>query len=284
MKFTKMHGCGNDYIFLDSRFDSIPNPEKLARSLSDRHMGIGADGLVLIGNSDVADVSMRMYNADGSIGEMCGNAIRCIGKYVYENNIKSKTTLTVDTLAGIKTLFLTLNQNKVVEVMVDLGKPIITAKDIPVISDNETVIEEKITVLDREFNMTCISMGNPHAVIFVDNVATFPVATYGLPLEHNLKFPNRVNVEFVQIVDRNNIRMRVWERGTGETLACGTGTAASVVAGILTGRLDAYVVVSCRGGILKVFYDQKDNIVYLSGGAVKVFDGEISLDSSCHRE
>ena len=284
MKFTKMHGCGNDYIFLDSRFESIPNPEKLARRLSDRHMGIGADGLVLIGNSEKADVSMRMYNADGSVGEMCGNAIRCIGKYVYENNIKSKTTLTVDTLAGIKTLFLTLNQNKVVEVMVDLGKPIITAKDIPVDSENESVIEEQITVLDREFNITCVSMGNPHAVIFVDNVGTFPVATYGLPLEHNLKFPNRVNVEFVQVVDRNNIRMRVWERGTGETLACGTGTAASVVAGILTGRLDSYVVVSCRGGILKVFYDQKDNIVYLSGAAVKVFEGEISLDSLVRRE
>ena len=284
MKFTKMHGCGNDYIFLDSRFEGIHNPEKLARSLSDRHMGIGADGLVLIGTSEKADVSMRMYNADGSVGEMCGNAIRCIGKYVYENNIKSKTTLTVDTLAGIKTLFLTINQNKVVEVMVDLGKPIIAAKEIPVFSDNETVIEEPVTVLDKKFKITCVSMGNPHAVIFVDNVASFPVAAYGLPLEHNLKFPNRVNVEFVQVVDRNNIKMRVWERGTGETLACGTGTAASVVAGILTGRLDSYVVVSCRGGILKVFYDQKDNIIYLSGGAVKVFEGEISLDSLVYKE
>ncbi len=284
MKFTKMHGCGNDYIFLDSRFEGIHNPEKLARSLSDRHMGIGADGLVLIGTSEKADVSMRMYNADGSVGEMCGNAIRCIGKYVYENNVKSKTTLTVDTLAGIKTLFLTINQNKVVEVMVDLGKPIIAAKEIPVFSDNETVIEEPVTVLDKKFKITCVSMGNPHAVIFVDNVASFPVAAYGLPLEHNLKFPNRVNVEFVQVVDRNNIKMRVWERGTGETLACGTGTAASVVAGILTGRLDSYVVVSCRGGILKVFYDQKDNIIYLSGGAVKVFEGEISLDSLVYKE
>lgn len=284
MKFTKMHGCGNDYIFIDSRFEHIINPEKLARTVSDRHMGIGADGLVLIGNSDKADVSMRMYNADGSVGEMCGNAIRCIGKYVYENNIKNKTTLTVDTLAGIKTLFLTLNQNKVVEVMVDLGKPIIIAKEIPVISEHETVIEEPITVLDREFKITCVSMGNPHAVIFVDNVGSFPVATYGLPLEHNLKFPNRVNVEFVQVVDRNNIRMRVWERGTGETMACGTGTAASVVAGILTGQLDSYVVVSCLGGILKIFYDQKDNIVYLSGPAVKVYDGEIALDSLVRRE
>ena len=168
--------------------------------------------------------------------------------------------------------------------MVDLGKPIIEAKEIPVFSDNETVIEESVTVLDKEFKITCVSMGNPHAVIFVDNVASFPVATYGLPLEHNLKFPNRVNVEFVQIVDRNNIKMRVWERGTGETLACGTGTAASVVAGILTGRLDSYVVVSCRGGILKVFYDQKDNIIYLSGGAVKVFEGDISLDSLVRKE
>ena len=207
MKFTKMHGCGNDYIFVDSRFEKIENPEKLARVLSDRHMGVGADGLVLIGTSDKADVSMRMYNADGSVGEMCGNAIRCIGKYVFENNIKNKTTLTVDTLAGVKTLFLTLNQNKVVEVMVDLGKPIILAKEIPVISERETVVEEPITVLDRNFTMTCVSMGNPHAVIFVDNVASFPVATYGLPLEHSLRFPNRVNVEFVQVVDRNNIKI-----------------------------------------------------------------------------
>lgn len=284
MKFTKMHGCGNDYIFLDSRFDSISEPEKLARTLSDRHMGIGADGLVLIGTSEKADISMRMYNADGSVGEMCGNAIRCIGKYVYENGIKSKTTLTVDTLAGIKTLFLTLNQNKVVEVMVDLGKPIITAKDIPVLTEKDAVIEEPITILDKEFKMTCVSMGNPHAVIFTDNVANFPVATYGLPLEHNLRFPNRVNVEFVQVIDRNNIRMRVWERGTGETMACGTGTAASVVAGILTGRLDSYVVVCCLGGILKVFYDQKDNIVYLSGPAVKVYEGEISLEPLVRKE
>ncbi len=281
MKFTKMHGCGNDYIFVDSRFENIAYPEKLARSLSDRHMGVGADGLILIGTSDKADVSMRMFNADGSVGEMCGNAIRCIGKYVYENGIKNKTTLTVDTLAGVKTLFLTLNQNKVVEVMVDLGTPIVMAKEIPVISDRDKVINEPITVLDKCFTMTCVSMGNPHAVIFVDNVATFPVATYGMPLEYSLRFPNRVNVEFVQVVDRNNIRMRVWERGTGETMACGTGTAASVVAGILTGQLDSYVVVSCRGGILKVFYDQKDNVIYLSGPAVKVYEGEITLDSSC---
>lgn len=277
MKFTKMHGCGNDYIFINCIYEKVINPEKLSRYLSDRHLGIGADGLVLIGDSLVADYTMRMYNPDGSVGEMCGNALRCIGKYVYESKMTSKTTVTVETMAGVKTLFLTVHQEKVVEVMVDMGKPVLEAYDIPVVSEMSVVKDEEITVLDRSFFITCVSIGNPHAVVFVDHVAGFPVAKYGLPMEHNLKFPNRINVEFVQILDRNNIKMRIWERGTGETLACGSGTAAAVVAGIITGRLDDDVIVHCQGGILKVRYDRETNEIYLSGPAKKVFDGKINI-------
>lgn len=281
MKFTKMHGCGNDYIFVNCIYERIRNPEKVSRVLSDRHMGVGSDGLILIGDSNVADFSMKMYNADGSVGEMCCNAIRCIGKYVYEMKMTNKTTVTVETLAGIRTLFLTVNQERVVEVMVDMGKPILTPELVPVVSDKEVVIDEPITILDREFHMTCISVGNPHAVVFVENVNSFPVSKYGLPMEHNLKFPNRINVEFVQILDRNNIKMRVWERGTGETLACGTGTAASVIAGILNDKLDDYVIVNCLGGKLKVRYSKEEDIIYLSGPAKKVFDGEVDLSELC---
>lgn len=277
MKFTKMHGCGNDYIFINCIQEKVKNPERVSRALSDRHLGVGADGLVLIGDSMVADYSMRMYNPDGSVAEMCCNAIRCIGKYVYETKMTSKTTITVETMSGIKTLFLTVHQERVVEVMVDMGKPDFEAEKIPVISEKKEVKEEQIRVLDRTLAITCVSVGNPHAVVFVDHVGAFPVARYGLVLEHNLKFPNRINVEFVQVIDRNNIRMRVWERGTGETLACGTGTAASVVAGIETGRLDEDVVVHCKGGMLKVHYDVEKNEIYLSGPAKKVFDGNVEL-------
>ncbi|MDO5520203.1 MAG: diaminopimelate epimerase [bacterium] len=274
MKFTKMHGCGNDYIFINCIYEKVNNPDKLSRTLSDRHLGIGADGLVLIGDSLIADYSMRMFNPDGTSAEMCCNALRCIGKYVYETKMTSKTTITVETIAGVKTLLLTVRQERVVEVMVDMGKPVLDAGAIPVVTEMETVKDEELTVLDRTFFITCVSVGNPHAVVFVDHVAGFPVSKYGLPMEHNLKFPNRINVEFVQVVDRNNIKMRVWERGTGETLACGTGTAASVVAGIITDRLDEDVMVHCKGGILKVHYDRNQNVIYLSGPAKKVFDGE----------
>ena len=277
MKFTKMHGCGNDYIFINCIQERVKNPEKLSRILSDRHYGIGADGLVLINDSFVADYSMRMYNPDGTVAEMCCNAIRCIGKYVYETKMTSKTTITIETLSGVKTLFLTVYQERVIEVMVDMGTPVFDVEKIPVISEKKEVIEEEVFVLDKSFAITCVSVGNPHAVVFVNHIGAFPVARYGLVLEHNLKFPNRINVEFVQVVDRNNIRMRIWERGTGETLACGTGTAASVIVGIRTGRLDNDVVVQCKGGRLKVHYDEKDNVLHLSGPAKKVFDGEVEL-------
>lgn len=277
MKFTKMHGCGNDYIFVNNIVESISQPERLAKGLSDRHFGIGGDGLILIGDSNVADYSMRMFNADGSVGEMCGNAIRCIGKYVYENHMTNKTTITVETLAGIKTLFLTVKNEQVIEVMVDMGTPVLCAKDIPVECEHEYVLAEPITILGKEFLMTCVSMGNPHAVVFIDNVQSFDLNKYGIPFEHNLRFPNRTNVEFVQILDRNNIKMRVWERGTGETLACGTGACASAVAGIVNRKLDHTVMVHTLGGILKVSYNPVHDIVFLSGPAVKVYDGQIEL-------
>lgn len=279
MKFTKMHGCGNDYIFVNCFHEIVKNPEKVSRLLSDRHFGVGADGLILIGDSNVADFSMHMYNSDGSVGEMCGNAIRCVGKYVYENKMTNKTVITVETLAGVRTLFLTVNQNHVVEIMVDLGKPILSPKEIPVVSEKDQVMNETIEILDRRFQITCVSMGNPHVVAFVDNVASFPVAKYGLPMEYNLKFPNRTNVEFVQILDRNNIKMRVWERGSGETLACGTGTAASVVAGVVNGLLDDYVVVNCLGGKLKIRYDKEEQVVYMTGTAKLVYHGEVDLEN-----
>ncbi|BBF45418.1 diaminopimelate epimerase [Lachnospiraceae bacterium KM106-2] len=277
MKFTKMHGCGNDYIFINSLKEEVPSPAYLAKKISDRHFGVGADGLVLIGSSQTADYSMKMFNPDGSIGEMCGNAIRCIGKYVYENHLTNKTTITVETLAGIKTLFLTIRNNEVIEVMVDMGKPIVEPCAIPVMSEKNIVIDEPISIMGVEYRMTCVSMGNPHAVVFVDSVGGLKIDQIGIPFEYNLRFPNRTNVEFVQIVDRNNIKMRVWERGTGETLACGTGACAAVMAGIYNNLLEERVVVKLKGGILKVEYDSKDNIVYLSGPAKMVFEGDMML-------
>lgn len=275
MKFTKMHGCGNDYIFINCFHETIENPELLALRLSNRHFGIGGDGLILIDDSSIADYSMRMYNPDGSVGEMCGNAIRCVGKYLYENHMTNKTTITIETLAGIKTLFLTLNRETVIDVMVDMGKPIFTASLIPVDSSNDEVVEETMKVMDKEFQVTCVSMGNPHAVIFTKQVEHVDLQKYGLTLEHNLRFPNRTNVEFVQVLDRNNIKMRVWERGTGETLACGTGACACVMAGIKTKQLEDTVYVHVLGGKLKVDYDRKSDLVFLAGPAVKIYEGQI---------
>ena len=277
MKFTKMHGCGNDYIFINCMDEVVTQPEQLAKQLSDRHFGIGGDGLVLIKESQVADYKMEMYNADGSRGEMCGNAIRCIGKYVYENKLTYRTTISIETLAGIKTLFLSVNAHGVVDIMVDMGSPILSPGLIPVCSEKGIVIDEQITILGEDYRMTCLSMGNPHAVVFVEDVRTLNLNRIGIPFEHNLRFPNRTNVEFVQIMDENNIKMRVWERGAGETLACGTGACAAVVAGILNQKLANEVVVHLKGGLLKVRYDTKENIVYLSGSATKVFEGVIEL-------
>lgn len=275
MKFTKMHGCGNDYIFVNCFMELLYYPGSLAKKLSDRHYGIGADGLVLIGYSKTADYRMSMYNRDGSIGEMCGNAIRCVGKYVYDNKMTNKTVITIETLAGIKKLYLKVKGDTVTEIMVDMGKPIFSPQAIPVRSEKNIVIDEPIQIAGEEYRMTCVSMGNPHAVVFVEDIDRVPMNQCGIPFEHHLRFPNRTNVEFVQIVNREAIKMRVWERGTGETLSCGTGACASVVAGILNNLLDKEVVVSSPGGELKVYYEMDKYNVFMSGTAKTVFKGEI---------
>jgi len=277
MKFTKMQGCGNDYIYVDCTKVLINHISETAIKVSDRHFGIGSDGLILIRPSEKADFMMDMYNQDGSRAQMCGNGIRCVAKYVYDNNLTDKKLLTIETLGGIKTLDLTVEEGKVTLVTVNMGNPILKPSLIPVISEKEILIGEPITIGDTEYQITCVSMGNPHAVVFVEDTKKVPIEIIGPLFEHHKMFPERVNTEFVQVVDRNKINMRVWERGSGETLACGTGTCASVMACILNGLTDHEVTVSLLGGELKICYDEKENIIYMTGPAVKVFDGEIIL-------
>lgn len=277
MKFTKMQGCGNDYVYVDSTKELIPNIPETARKVSNRNYGIGSDGLILIKNSDKADFMMDMYNQDGSRGKMCGNGIRCLGKYVYDHGLTDKTNLKIETLSGIKELELFVEDGKVSTVKVNMGAPILESSLIPVIFDKDRVIDEPIVVGGNVYNLTCISMGNPHAVIFVDETETFPVAQIGPLFENHEMFPERVNTEFVQILSPKHIKMRVWERGSGETLACGTGACASVVASVLNGHTENEVTVSLLGGDLLINYDQDNDIVYMTGPAVEVFNGEINL-------
>lgn len=277
MQFIKMHGCGNDYIFIDCFQETVKEPAKLAGRLSDRHLGIGSDGLVLILPARKADFTMRMYNADGSVGEMCGNAIRCIGKYVYEHGRTKKTKLRIDTLAGIKELELHVEGGEVHQVTVSMGSPILTPKSVPVLAEKNIVIDEPITVSNRIFHMTCVSMGNPHAVVFVDEVHNLKLEEIGSNFEFHPRFPNRTNIEFVQIIDRTTIKMRVWERGSQETLACGTGACAAVVAGVLNNLLDEEVKVLLLGGELNIKYAQEEKQVYMTGPAVEVFTGNFLL-------
>lgn len=275
MKFTKMQGLGNDYIYVNCFEEYIDNPKEVARHLSDRHFGIGSDGLILIKQSKIADFMMEMYNADGSQSEMCGNGIRCVGKYVYDFGLTSKTEITVETLAGIKYLKLHLENGEVDKVTVDMGEPIFTPQNIPILSEKERYVNEEVEVLGKKFLMTSLSMGNPHGVIFVDNVKEFPVEAIGRELEKNSIFPNRANIEFVEVLDHHSANMRVWERGSGETLACGTGTCASVVAGVLTGVLDRKSTVHLLGGDLYIEWNEIDNHVYMTGNATTVFTGNI---------
>lgn len=277
MKFTKMQGCGNDYIYVDCTKELIENIPETAIEVSDRHFGIGSDGLILIRPSDKADFMMDIYNQDGSRAKMCGNGIRCVGKYVYDNHLTDKTRLHIETLGGIKTLDLYLEQGEVSSVKVNMGNPILKPSLIPVRSDLERMINEPILVNSKEYKITCISMGNPHAVVFVDDLNQLPIQQLGPLFEHHELFPDRVNTEFVQVIDRKHIKMRVWERGSGETLACGTGTCASVMACILNGLTDHEVTVAVLGGELEISYDERDNTLYMTGPAVKVFDGEINL-------
>ena len=275
MKFTKMQGLGNDYVYVNCFEEKIENPPAVARYVSDRHFGIGSDGLIMINPSKVADFEMEMYNADGSRGEMCGNGIRCVAKYVYDYGLTDKTSISVETLAGIKYLDLTVEDGKVVLVKVDMGKPMLRPEEVPVVSEKEEVIDEPITVDGQEYRMTCVSMGNPHAVVFIDqDVKEFPLETVGVKFENHERFPKRVNTEFVNVLDRHTAQMRVWERGSGETLACGTGACAVAVACALNGLTEDEVTVKLLGGDLQIKWDREKNTVYMTGPAEVVFDGE----------
>lgn len=274
LEFTKMQGLGNDYIYIDATKIRIKNPNMLAKYMSDRHFGVGADGLILILPSSKADFSMRMFNADGSEAEMCGNGIRCVAKFVYDKCLTDKKIITVDTKAGIKTLTLNVVGKYVDTVKVDMGIPKYESECIPVISNTKIAKNLKIEILDKIFDVTCVSMGNPHTVIFVDDVDSFDVKKYGELIEKNEMFPQRTNVEFVEIKDNSNIKMRVWERGTGETLACGMGVCASVVACVLNGLTSRNVRVKLLGGNLDVLYND-NNHVYMTGPAKTVFEGKL---------
>ena len=276
IKFTKMHGLGNDYVYIDAINQNIENRSELAKKLSDRHFGIGSDGLILICKSDVADFKMQMFNSDGTEAEMCGNGIRCVGKFVYEKGLTSKTSLNIETLAGIKQLELIVKDNKVEKVKVDMGIPILDSDKIPVITDD--IQNLKLKVLDKNFLFTCVSMGNPHAITVInEDIDIFDVSKYGSIIETLLCFPRRTNVEFIKILDKNNIEMRVWERGSGETLACGTGACASVVACILNGYTSRRVKVKLLGGILEIEWNTNNNHVYMTGEATTVFEGTIEI-------
>ena len=275
MKFTKMQGIGNDYVYVNCLQETIENPSELAKKISDRHYGVGSDGLIMINPSDKADFEMEMYNADGSRGEMCGNGIRCVAKYVYDYGLTDKTSISVETLAGIKYLDLTVEDGKVVLVKVDMGKPMLRPEEVPVVSEKEEVIDEPITVDGQEYRMTCVSMGNPHAVVFIDqDVKEFPLETVGVKFENHERFPKRVNTEFVNVLDRHTAQMRVWERGSGETLACGTGACAVAVACALNGLTEDEVTVKLLGGDLQIKWDREKNTVHMTGPAEVVFDGE----------
>lgn len=275
IKFTKMHGLGNDYVYIDVTKENLENPSELSKYISDRHFGVGSDGLILICPSDKADFRMRMFNSDGSEAEMCGNGIRCVGKFVYDKKLTDKTLVTIETKAGIKTLKLNVKDEKVDTVRVDMGTPILESEKIPVITDEKIAQNLRLNALDKSFDFTCVSMGNPHAVTVVDNLSDFDVKKYGSILEVNEAFPNKTNVEFVEIKDPENIKMRVWERGTGETLACGTGACASVVACNLNGLTKRSVNVELLGGNLNIELGE-DNHVYMTGPAVTVFEGELN--------
>ena len=279
MKFTKMHGCGNDYIYVDCTKEDIENAGEISEKLSTRRFSVGSDGLICIRNSEIADFKMSMFNADGSEGKMCGNGIRCVGKYVYDNGLTDKEVITVETLSGIKTLELTVVDGKVELVRVDMGAPIINAKDVPAISPSgsDKIIDEKITVDGKEYNVTCVSMGNPHCITFVDDTKSLDLEKIGPGFEFHNMFPDRVNTEFIQIISRNEINMRVWERGSGETLACGTGACASVVACVLNGLTEDEVKVNLVGGKLYIKYDRNENTVYLKGPATTVYKGEVVI-------
>lgn len=277
MKFTKMHGIGNDYVYVNCFEESVKNPAEVSKFVSDRHFGIGSDGLILISPSAIADFRMNIYNADGSQAEMCGNGIRCVAKYVYDYGLTDKTEISVETLAGIKYLRLQVENGKVASVEVNMGAPILEPKEIPVTVEESPVVNVSVEVKGKIYHMTCVSMGNPHAIIFMNNVKDLDIAAIGPYFENHTVFPKRTNTEFVEVLDRNTVNMRVWERGSDETLACGTGACATTVACILNDKTENEVTVHLLGGDLKIRWDREANQVYMTGPATVVFDGEITL-------
>ena len=285
-KFTKMQGLGNDYVYMDCTGEGqeINDPSSLAKFVSNRHFGIGSDGLILICNSKMADFKMRMFNYDGSEAEMCGNGIRCVGKFVYDKGLTNKTKITIETLAGMKKLILNVKEKQVESVKVDMGEPILSPENIPVIAETTPVKNLTIQALDREFECTCVSVGNPHAITIVEDLDAFEIEKYGPVIEVDKHFPNKINVEFIQIKDENTVKMRVWERGSGETMACGTGASAVAVACILNNYVNRNIEVQLLGGNLQIEWNAKDNHIYMTGPAVTVFEGEIEIERKGERK
>ena len=283
MKFTKMHGIGNDYVYVNCFTEQVRDPEQVSCQVSDRHFGIGSDGLVLIRPSSVADFKMEIYNADGSRAKMCGNGIRCVAKYVYDYGLTNRTDITVETDSGIKTLHLTVENQKVKLVEVDMGAPILVPEEIPVdagaikAAGDGPIVNQPMTVNGKDYRVTCVSMGNPHCIVPVEDVDGLKIEEIGPFFERHPAFPARVNTEFIRVIDSNTVQMRVWERGSGETLACGTGTCATVVAGVLNGLCDRKALVHLLGGDLEIEWNEADNCVYMTGSATEVFEGEITL-------
>ncbi|MDR1564162.1 MAG: diaminopimelate epimerase [Oscillospiraceae bacterium] len=275
MKFTKMHGIGNDYIYINLFEEKVENPAELSILLSDRRKGVGGDGIILIGPSKNADFYMHMYNLDGSEGKMCGNGVRCVGKYVYDKGLTQKDIITVETLSGIKTLKLNVSGGKVDTVRVNMGAPILKSCEIPVNSTLEEFINQPIEVEGTIYHLTCLSMGNPHAVVYVEDVSALNLEQIGPKFEHYHLFPDRINTEFVQVLDSEHLKMRVWERGSGETMACGTGACAVLVASVLNGKAKRTAEVQLLGGNLEIEWNEADNKVYMTGSATTVFEGEL---------
>ena len=276
LKFTKMHGAGNDYIYINCFEETVKNPEKLAIKVSDRHFGIGSDGLILISPSDKADFKMNIYNADGSEGMMCGNGIRCVSKYVYDNGMTDKDEISVETRSGIKLIKMNVENGKVVSARVNMGEPILEAEKIPTKFDGKIVIRQKLTIDEKEYEVTCVSMGNPHCIVYVDDVKDIDLEKIGPKFENNEMFPERINTEFVHVVSDTELDMRVWERGSGETLACGTGSCAVTVASVLCGycKRNTEIKINLLGGTLTdIWTDGGD--VYMTGPAATVCTGEI---------
>jgi len=277
IRFTKMQGCGNDYVYINGFTEKVPQEKKpeFVRFASDRHFGIGGDGVIFINPSDEADFEMEMYNADGTRAEMCGNGIRCVAKYVHDKGLTDQTQFSIVSGGKVKYMDLTVENGITKAIRVDMGEPILTAAEVPVVSKNEQSVDEEIVVDNEKYRMTCVSMGNPHAVVFVDSTADFPLEQIGPHFENHERFPRRTNTEFVEVVSPEYVKMRVWERGTGETLACGTGCCATAAACVLNGKTGRKVTVEVLGGALTIEWDEKTNHIFMTGPAEFVFDGEL---------